>query len=66
MAAKLFEDIHQTESDRKATCTVNATGVGNEELATVGGRMAKFVKIMGNSVTLQIFSGTEGIGTIPK
>ncbi len=47
----------------KATCTVNATGVGYEELATVGGRLAQVVKIMDNQVTLQIFSGTEGIGT---
>ena len=64
MAGKAFQKIYTKLSQiTKATCTVNATGVGNEELATVGGRMAQVVKIMGNSVTLQIFSGTEGIGT---
>ncbi|HQF67992.1 MAG TPA: V-type ATP synthase subunit B, partial [Candidatus Cloacimonadota bacterium] len=64
MAGKAFQKIYtKLHQITKATCTVNATGVGNEELATVGGRMAQVVKIMGNSVTLQIFSGTEGIGT---
>jgi V/A-type H+-transporting ATPase subunit B len=45
----------------KATCSVRATGVGNEELALVNGRLAQVVKIMGDEVTLQIFSGTEGV-----
>ncbi|MDD2424253.1 MAG: V-type ATP synthase subunit B, partial [Candidatus Cloacimonetes bacterium] len=38
-------------------------GVGNEELATVAGRLAQVVKIVDDNVTLQIFAGTEGIGT---
>ncbi len=45
----------------KATCTLKATGIGNEELAVVHGRLAQVVKIMGEEVTLQVFSGTEGI-----
>ena len=47
----------------KATCTLNARGVGNDELAIVDGRLAQVVKIWGNDITLQVFSGTEGIPT---
>ena len=47
----------------KATCTLNAQGVGNDELAIVDGRLAPVVKIWGNDITLQVFSGTEGIPT---
>ena len=43
----------------KATCTLNAQGVGNDELAIVDGRLAQVVKIWGNDITLQVFSGTE-------
>ncbi|MDY4042913.1 MAG: V-type ATP synthase subunit B [Marinifilaceae bacterium] len=47
----------------KATCTLQAQGVGNDELAIVDGRLAQVVKIWGNDITLQVFSGTEGIPT---
>ncbi|MFO7575549.1 MAG: V-type ATP synthase subunit B [Bacteroidales bacterium] len=47
----------------KATCSLKADGVGNDELAIVNGRLAQVVKILGNEVTLQIFAGTEGIPT---
>ena len=47
----------------KATCTLNAQGVGNDELAIVDGLLAQVVKIWGNDITLQVFSGTEGIPT---
>ena len=47
----------------KTTCTLNAQGVGNDELAIVDGRLAQVVKIWGNDITLQVFSGTEGIPT---
>jgi len=47
----------------KATCSLKATGVSNEEMAIVDGRLAQVVKIMGDTVTLQIFSGTENIRT---
>ena len=42
---------------------MNAQGVGNDELAIVDGRLAQVVKIWGNDITLQVFSGTEGIPT---
>lgn len=42
---------------------LHATGVGNEELATINGRLAQVVRIMNTEVTLQVFGGTEGIPT---
>ncbi|MBM3306254.1 MAG: V-type ATP synthase subunit B [Candidatus Aminicenantes bacterium] len=57
---RIYTKLHQIT---KATCSVRAAGVGNEEMAVVGGRPAQVVKIAGDMVTLQIFSGTEGIGT---
>ncbi len=64
MAGQAFQKVYTKLTQiTKATCTVTATGVGNEELATVSGRLAQVVKILGDSVTLQIFSGTENIGT---
>lgn len=42
---------------------MRADGVGYEELASVNGRLAQVVKIQGDQVTLQVFSGTEGIPT---
>ena len=42
---------------------LHATGVGNEELATINGRLAQVVRIMDTEVTLQVFGGTEGIPT---
>ncbi|HUX49907.1 MAG TPA: V-type ATP synthase subunit B [Spirochaetia bacterium] len=47
----------------KATCSLHATDVSNEELAYVAGRHAQVLKIDGDEVTLQVFEGTEGIGT---
>jgi len=47
----------------KATVSLRATGIGNEELAIVDGRLAQVVKIMEEVVTLQVFAGTEGIAT---
>ncbi|WP_288335365.1 V-type ATP synthase subunit B, partial [uncultured Porphyromonas sp.] len=64
MAAKAFQKIYtKIENITKATCMLRATGVGNEELATIGGRLAQVVRIMGDEVTLQVFGGTEGIPT---
>lgn len=59
-----FQKIH-TEVDQitKATCALQATGVGNEEMALVHNRLAQVVKIQNDTVTLQVFSGTEGIPT---
>ena len=64
METKAFQKIYTKLSDiNKATCTLKATGVGYEELATVSGRLAQVVKINGNRVTLQVFAGTEGLPT---
>ena len=64
MAAKAFQKIYtKIENITKATCMLRATGVGNEELATINGRLAQVVRIMGQEVTMQVFGGTEGIPT---
>ena len=61
---KAFQKIYtQITQITKATCSVKATGVGYDELATVEGRLAQVVKIINDEVTLQIFEGTEGIPT---
>ncbi|MFB0973252.1 MAG: V-type ATP synthase subunit B, partial [Bacteroidales bacterium] len=51
------------EAITKATVTLHADGVQNDELAKVAGRLAQVVKIKENLVTLQVFAGTEGIPT---
>ncbi|MFZ6038143.1 MAG: V-type ATP synthase subunit B [Bacteroidota bacterium] len=62
MMAKAFQKIYTKITQiTKATCSVKATDVGYDELATVEGRLAQVVKIIGDEVTLQIFEGTEGI-----
>lgn len=62
--AKAFQKIYTKITQiTKATCSVKATDVGYDELATVDGRMAQVVKIINDEVTLQIFEGTEGIPT---
>lgn len=57
---KIYTRINQIT---KATCTLSAENVGYEELAIVDGRLAQVVKIVGDEITLQVFSGTEGIPT---
>ncbi len=64
METKAFQKIYTKITQiTKATCSLKATGIGYEEMAIVHGRLAQVVKIMGDEVTLQIFSGTEGIPT---
>ncbi|MBX2927586.1 MAG: V-type ATP synthase subunit B [Saprospiraceae bacterium] len=64
METQAFQRVYtKIEQLTKATCTLRAQDVGNEELALVHGRLAQVVKIMGDEVTLQVFSGTEGIPT---
>lgn len=61
---KAFQRIYtKLFSLTKATVSLKATGVGNDELAIVDNRLAQVVKIMDDIVTLQVFSGTEGIAT---
>ncbi len=64
METKAFQKIYtKIENITKATCTIQAEGVTNEEMAYVDGKPAQVVKIKGKEVTLQIFPGTMGIKT---
>lgn len=64
MSKKAFQKIYtQLTAITKATVTLNATGITNDELALVAGRLAQVVKIKGESITLQVFGGTEDIPT---
>ncbi|MDR3286706.1 MAG: V-type ATP synthase subunit B [Prevotellaceae bacterium] len=62
--AKAFQKIYtKLEAITKATVSLHAQDVANDELATVDGRLAQVIKIDGDLVSLQVFSGTEGIPT---
>lgn len=64
MQTKAFQKIYTKLSQiTKATCSLEATGIGYEEMALVEGKPAQVVKITGDTVTLQVFPGTEGIAT---
>ncbi len=64
MSTKAFQKIYTKISQiTKATISLHATGVGNDELALVNGKLAQVVKLMGDEITLQVFGGTEGIPT---
>jgi len=64
MQVQAFQKIYAELSRiTRATVTLRAEGVGNEELAYVHGRQAQVVSIHGSEVTLQVYSGTEGIPT---
>jgi V/A-type H+/Na+-transporting ATPase subunit B len=64
MESKAFQKIYTKITQiTKATCSLKASGIGNEELAVVHGKLAQVVKILGDTVTLQVFGGTEGIPT---
>jgi len=62
--AKAFQKIYtKITKITKATCSLKADDVSNEELAFIDGRAAQVVRISGDEITLQIFGGTEGIPT---
>jgi len=62
METRAFQKIYTKITQiTKATCSLKATGVGYDELAMVHGRLSQVVKILGDTVTLQVFGGTEGI-----
>lgn len=64
MANKAFQKIYtQLHAITKATVSLKASGVSNDELAVVAGRLAQVVKTKGDLITLQVFAGTEGIPT---
>ena len=61
---KAYQRVYtKLEGITKATVSLRAQGVSNDELAVVAGRLAQVVRTKGDLVTLQIFSGTEGIPT---
>ena len=60
MATKAFQKIYTKITQiTKATCSLKATGVGYDELASVDGKLAQVVKIIGDEVTLQAVSYTH-------
>ncbi|HLW06143.1 MAG TPA: V-type ATP synthase subunit B [Marinilabiliaceae bacterium] len=64
MESQAFKKIYTKLTHvTKATVTVRASDIGYDEMATVDGRLAQVVKIIGDQITLQIFSGTEGVPT---
>ena len=64
MANRVYQRIYtKLEAITKATVSVRATGASNDELAIVAGRLAQVVRTKGDIVTMQVFSGTEGIPT---
>jgi V/A-type H+-transporting ATPase subunit B len=64
MSSQAFQKVYTKLTNiTKATVSLKAQDVGYDEMAVVGGRMAQVVKIVGDQVVLQIFSGTEGIPT---
>ena len=64
MTTKAYQKVYtQLDAITKATVSLKAKGISNDELATVGGRLAQVVKTKGDLITLQVFAGTEGIPT---
>ena len=64
MATKAYHKVYtQLDAITKATVSLKAKGVTNDELATVDGRLSQVVKTKGDLITLQVFAGTEGIPT---
>ena len=64
MTTKAYQKVYtQLDAITKATVSLRAKGVSNDELATVDGRLAQVVKTKGDLITLQVFAGTEGIPT---
>ncbi len=64
MATKAFQKTYtQLDAITKATISLTAKGVSNDELAVVNGKLAQVVKTKGDQATLQVFAGTEGIPT---
>ena len=64
MAAKAYQRTYtHLQAITKATVSLDARGVANDDLATEKGQLAQIVKTKGDLVTLQVFSGTEGIPT---
>ena len=64
MAAKAYQRTYtHLQAITKATVSLDARGVANDELATVSGKLAPRGKTKGDIVAGQVVSGTEGIPT---
>jgi V/A-type H+-transporting ATPase subunit B len=64
METRAFQKIYtKLRNITKATVSLKACDVGYDEMAMVHGRLGQVVKIIGDDVVLQVFSGTEGIPT---
>lgn len=64
MEYRAFQPIYSKITRiNKATCVLKSQRASYDELAVVHGRLAQVVKIIGDEVTLQVFSGTDGIPT---
>ncbi len=64
MANKAYQKIYtHLDAITKATVSLKAKGVANDELAVVDDRLAQVVRTKNDMVTLQVFAGTEGIPT---
>ncbi len=64
MKGKSFRRIYTKISGiTKATCSLRANGVRYGELAWVNGMPAQVISVVGEEVTVQVFSGTEGISS---
>jgi CRISPR system Cascade subunit CasD len=67
MATKAFQKIYTKITQiTKATCSLHSSNVGNDELATVNGKLAQVVKIMGvrvdrEGVVLRDYQTATGI-----
>ena len=62
MTTRAFQKIYtKIDNITKATVTLRALGVGNDELATVGGKLAQVVKIMGEDKAREL---TQELGDI--
>jgi len=67
MKTKAFQRIYTKLSKiTKATCDVHATGIRYGELGYVNERPAQVISVVGDVVTLQVFSGTEGLSSHSK
>lgn len=61
---KPFQKIYTRISNiTKATCTLEAENVRYGELAWINNYPAQVISVSGNEVTLQVFSGTEGLSS---
>jgi len=64
MKNKAFKRIYtRISSITKATCSLKASGVRYGELAWVNGMPAQVISVVGDMVTVQVFSGTEGVSS---